>query len=67
MRQIMKVKALASLSTANGWKAAGEEFTVNAADAEELIERGLAERSVAEPTVEAEPAEKATKPTKQKG
>ncbi|MGE6387376.1 hypothetical protein ACQKEN_17130 [Pseudomonas sp. NPDC078416] len=63
----MKVKALASLSTAQGWRAAGEEFTVNAADAEELVERGLVERSVAEPPAQVEPAEKATKPTKQKG
>jgi len=62
----MKVKALASLSTAQGWKAAGEEFTVNAAEAEELAERGLVERSVAEPPTEGEPAEKGTKPTKPK-
>ena len=62
----MKVKALASLSTAQGWRAAGEEFTVNAADAEELIERGLVERSAAEPPAEVEPAEKVAKPTKQK-
>lgn len=63
----MKVKALASLSTAQGWRAAGEELIVNAADAEELVERGLVERSVAEPPAQVEPAEKATKPTKQKG
>ncbi|WP_037010767.1 hypothetical protein [Pseudomonas lutea] len=62
----MKVKALASLSTAQGWKAAGEEFTVNAADAEELIERGLVERSAAEPVAEPEPAPKAPKPSKSK-
>lgn len=58
----MKVKALASLSTANGWKAAGEEFTVNAADAEELISRGLVERFDAEP----DPALKAPKSVKSK-
>ena len=62
----MKVKALASLSTAQGWRAAGEEFTVNAADAEELIERGLVEQSAAEPPAEVERSEKVTKPTKQK-
>ena len=62
----MKVKALASLSTAQGWKAAGEEFTVNAADAEELIERGLVERSDAEPVADPEPAPKAAKPAKPK-
>jgi hypothetical protein len=62
----MKVKALASLSTAQGWKAAGEEFTVNAADAEELIARGLVERSAAEPVADPEPAGKAPKPTKPK-
>ena len=58
----MKVKALASLSTATGWKSAGEEFTVNAADAEDLIGRGLVERSDAEP----DPGRKAAKPTKSK-
>ncbi|MCF7545555.1 hypothetical protein [Pseudomonas petrae] len=62
----MKVKALASLSTANGWKSAGEEFTVSAADAEELVGRGLVERSVAEPVAVAEPASKPAKPTKPK-
>lgn len=60
----MKVKALASLSTAQGWKAAGEEFTVSAAEAEELIQRGLVERSAAEPIAAPEPARKAPKPTK---
>lgn len=62
----MKVKALASLSTANGWKAVGEEFTVNAADAEDLIARGLVERSDAEPVAEPDPAPKAAKPAKPK-
>lgn len=62
----MKVKALASLSTAQGWKAAGEEFTVNAADAEDLISRGLVERSDAEPVAEPDPAPKAAKPAKPK-
>ena len=62
----MKVKALASLSTAQGWKAAGEEFTVSAAEAEELIERGLVERSVAQPVAEPEPARKTPKSTKSK-
>jgi len=45
----MKVKALASLSTASGWKEPGEEFTVSAAEADALVERGLVERSGAEP------------------
>lgn len=60
----MKVQALASLSTAQGWKAAGEEFTVNAADAEELIARGLVQRSDVEPAADPEPQKtrKATKP-----
>ncbi|MCF7541818.1 hypothetical protein [Pseudomonas petrae] len=62
----MKVKALASLSTATGWKSAGEEFTVNAADAEDLIGRGLVERSDAEPVAEPDPGRKAAKPTKSK-
>lgn len=62
----MKVKALASLSTAQGWKAVGEEFTVNAADAEELIVRGLVKRSDAEPVADPEPAPKAAKPAKPK-
>ncbi|MBD8598745.1 hypothetical protein [Pseudomonas sp. CFBP 8772] len=62
----MKVKALASLSTAQGWKAAGDEFTVNATEAEELIARGLVERSDAEPVPEPDPAQKAPKPTKPK-
>jgi hypothetical protein len=62
----MKVKALASLSTANGWKAAGEEFTVNAAEVEELITRGLVERSDPAPIAEPEPVPKPTKPAKAK-
>lgn len=62
----MKVKALASLSTAQGWKAAGDEFTVNAADAEGLVERGLVERSAVDPAAEVEPADKSSKPTKPK-
>lgn len=62
----MKVKALASLSTANGWKAAGEEFTVNATEAEDLMARGLVERSDAEPVAEPDPAPKAAKPAKPK-
>ena len=62
----MKVKALANLSTAQGWKAAGEEFTVNAADAEDLIERGLVERLDAERASDPEPAQKASKPAKPK-
>lgn len=62
----MKVKALASLSTAQGWKAAGEEFTVSAAEAVELVERGLVERSAVDPAAEVEPTDKATKPTKPK-
>lgn len=40
----MKVKSLASLSTAQGWRSVGEEFTVNAAEADALVERGLVER-----------------------
>ncbi len=62
----MKVKALASLSTAQGWRSPGEEFTVNAADAEDLELRGLIERSVAEPVAEPEPAQKLSKSTKPK-
>lgn len=62
----MKVKALASLSTAQGWRNPGEEFTVNAAEAEELEARGLIERSVAEPIAEPEPAQKSGKSTKPK-
>ncbi|WP_062391101.1 hypothetical protein [Pseudomonas abietaniphila] len=63
----MKVKALASLSTAQGWKAVGEEFTVNAAEADALVERGLVERSGAEPDQVADPATpKAVKASKSK-
>lgn len=39
----MKVTALARLSTAQGWKLPGEQFTVNAAEAEALRDRGLIE------------------------
>lgn len=39
----MKVKATANLSTAQGWRAVGEEFTVNAVEAEALVTRGLVE------------------------
>lgn len=45
----MKVKALARLSTAQGWKNPGAEFTVNAAEADALVARGLVERSDADP------------------
>lgn len=64
----MKVKALASLSTAQGWKAVGEEFVINAVDADALVERGLVERLGTEPASDADPASakvsKATKDTK---
>lgn len=52
----MKVKALARLSTASGWKEPDEEFTVNAAEADALVERGLVVRSGAEPEQVADPA-----------
>lgn len=64
----MKVKALARLSTATGWKLPGEEFSVNAADADALVARGLVERSEGEPTPESDAAPaKAAKATKAKG
>lgn len=57
----MKVKALANLSTVNGPKIIGDEFVVNAADAAELIERGLVQPVAdATPAVEG-PAGKAEK------
>ena len=58
----MKVKALARLSTVNGWKLPGDEFSVNAAEADELVARGLVERSATDPA----PAEDVApaKPTK---
>lgn len=62
----MKVKALAILSTAQGRREVGDEFSVTAAYAEELIARGLVQRTDAESPTEGEPAEKATKPTKPK-
>lgn len=63
----MKVKALARLSTASGWREPGEEFTVNAAEADALVERGLVERSGAEPEQVADPAPpKAAKASKSK-
>lgn len=57
----MKVKALANLSTVNGPKIIGDEFVVNAADAAELIERGLVEQVVDTPPVVEELAGKAEK------
>lgn len=39
----MKVRALASFSGPTGRKSVGEEFSINQADAKELIERKLVE------------------------
>jgi hypothetical protein len=39
----MKVRALVSISGPMGSKAAGEVFTLNAADAKDLLDRKLAE------------------------
>lgn len=63
----MKVKALAKLSTAQGPREVGDEFSVTAAYAEELIARGLVQRSDAEPVADPKPAPKVLKPTKRKG
>jgi hypothetical protein len=64
----MKVKALASLSTPNGVVETGQEFTVSAAEVEELLARGLVERAVAEPAAaEDGPTPKAIKAAKAKG
>ena len=60
----MKVKALAILSTAQGRREVGEEFSVTAAYAEELIARGLVQRAEAEPSAEPKPAPKVPKPPK---
>lgn len=59
----MKVKALARLSTVNGWKLPGDEFVVNATEADALVARGLVERTAeSEPEPEVAPA----KPSKSK-
>jgi hypothetical protein len=39
----MKVRALASISGPMGRKALGDEFTLNAADAKDLVDRKLVE------------------------
>lgn len=52
----MKVKALASLSTPIGWKESGDEYTVNVAEADALVERGLVELVGAESGQAADPA-----------
>jgi hypothetical protein len=63
----MKVKALARLSTVSGWKLPGEEFVVNAAEADALVARGLVERS-AEAADSQDPApQKAPKTSKANG
>lgn len=58
----MKVKALARLSTVSGWREPGEEFTINAAEADSLVERGLVERTGVELEQEADSA--SAKPVK---
>lgn len=59
----MKVKALARLSTVTGWKLPGDQFVVNATEADALVARGLVEiAGEGEPEPETAPA----KPSKSK-
>ncbi|RMM85916.1 Prophage PssSM-03, Orf23 [Pseudomonas coronafaciens pv. coronafaciens] len=52
----MNVRALATISGAVGERTAGDEFTVDAATAKSLIDRGLAEEVKNTPTPKTEKA-----------
>lgn len=57
----MKVRALASISGPQGRKTAGEEFVVNAAEAQALIDRKLVEPVAADTVTAKEAVEKPAK------